>query len=211
MAESIFSRVWMGLRKRLGLIKVITIYQYVVRASGRVMSPTQKKVNWAADTRIQFELSFEDDPFFRTITDNFRDAQKRFEADIVQLVKDQEKRIEQLPVDRSPFAWNEKVSKEEISEITLKRFLRFATEKEKIDYEKTGQVKKPAKPTFLVTAVDFEMADSFQVTSDKLKSFESQDTGVFKLYRWDDEHEDEDRLDAHWSGRRWKVEYLHAL
>jgi len=203
MPDGIFGRFAEWVRKKLGLLRVFKVYMYVVRVSGVVMPPPEfrKKDVYKKETQIQFELSFEEEPYFRTLLDNIRDAQTRFESELRSLVKNQESKIQLLPYTQSPFSWSEKISADIITQTTINNFLKVATEKDKAEYETKRIVKIPAKPEFVVQAVDFEPVESFEVTEDKIKTFESIDTFIFKLYRPNEEEE----------YRAWRGEFLHAL
>jgi hypothetical protein len=208
--EGVLGRLATFLRRRLGLLRVVKIYMYVVRVSGIVLPPKEfrKKTSYKRETQIQFELSFEEEPYFRNLNEDRHEAQRRFEAELVGLVKNQENKIEQLPYLNSPFAWSNKVSAEEVSQTTIDNFLKTATTKDIQEYGVKGVIKVPAKPEFIVQAVSFAPvsvetggADSFEVTEDKIKTFEAIDTFIFKLYR---PNEDEEY-------RSWSGEFLHAL
>ena len=203
MPDSILSRLATFLRRRLGLLRIITVYMYVVRVSGIVLPPPafRKKDIYKKETHIQFELSFEEEPYFRTVTEDLKEAQARFERELRELVKAQENKIPILPYTDSPFSWSEKISADIITQMTINNFLRVASEKDRTEYETKKIVKVPAKPDFVVEAVDFEPMESFEVTEDKIKTFESIDTFIFKLYRPNEEEE----------YRAWRGEFLHAL
>lgn len=190
-------------RKKLGLLRVFKIYMYVVRVSGVVMPPREfrKKEVYRRDTQIQFELSFEEEPYFRTLIDNFRDAQTKFEPELRDLVKNQETKIIQLPYTQSPFSWSEEISADIVTQTTINNFLRVANTKDMTNFETKRIIKVPARPEFVVQAVDFEPVDSFEVTEDKIKDFQAIDTFIMKLYRPNEEEE----------YRSWSGEFLHAL
>lgn len=204
--EGILGRFAGWIRKKLGLLRVFKIYMYDVRVSGIVLPPEEfrKKPTtqyFREKTPIQFEISFEEEPYFRTLTEFPIEAEKRFTAELEELAKNQEKIITQMPYLESPFSWSEKVPADTVTQETINKFLRVATDKDKKDFETKGIIKVPAKPELVVKAVSFTPVDSFEVTEDKIKSFESIDTFIFKFYRPMEEEE-------YWAR---KGEFLHSL
>jgi hypothetical protein len=203
LPDSILGRFSEWIRRRLGLLRVFRIYRYDVRVSGIVLPPKEfrKKVSYSRTTPIQFEISFEEEPYFRTLLEFVREAETKYEAELRELVKNQERIITQLPYLQSPLGWSEKVSAEIITQETINKFLRVATDKDKKDFETKRVVKVPARPELVVEAVSFTPVDSFEVTEDKIKTFEAIDSFVFKFYRPNEEEE-------YWARRG---EFLHSL
>jgi hypothetical protein len=199
----IFGDLGLKIRRFLGLLKIYRIHRYVVRASGIVLPPKEfrKKTEYKPDTQIQFELSFEEEPYFRTLTEEYKVAQTRFESEITDLVRDQERHIERLPYLRSPFSWYIEVNASFVTKEVLDKFLENATDKDMENYKTKNIIKIPARPIFAVSAVDFEYVDVFEVTEDKVRELKSIDTFMFKVYRPNEEEE-------YWSRTG---EFLHDL
>lgn len=194
MAESIFSRLVRNIRRRLGLIQIVRIYMYVVRISGEVIPPegTQKKKTYKRESLIQWELSFEEEPYFRTITPDLRLAEQRFKTEIEELVKAQETKVAQMGVRKSPFRWFETIPREAASQRQIDDFMKVATKEDQENFEKTGQINIAARPNFSITTeVNFEPADMkpnyFDVDSDRLKMMRSIDSFIFKVFRPNEE------------------------
>jgi hypothetical protein len=185
--------------RRLIAPRMVRVYQYVVRVSGRVEPPTvvqRKKPR--EQTEIQFELSFEAPPFFRTLIADFKEAQRKFEPELLALVSQQELTATRM---RSPvmfaqgvFSWTaEKAVEEAIAEIgfapvqrLITEFLATATEPEKARFEMERKIRVPLRPKFVVTAVDFEPFGFIDVPEDMIRLRKAVDEFVFKLYRPDE-------------------------
>jgi len=206
--ESFIERIkrFMGLladtiRKRIGLIRVYRIYCYEVRVSGYVIppKPVRRKDFYKPYTCIQFELSFEERPYFRTLISNFKDAKERYEKELEYLVKEQEQRAVR------EFAFNptEKVEASKYPDL-VRKFLRVASREDLEMYELSGgkYIKIPGRPEFVIEAIDFEEVEYFDVEEGKLKEFKALDDGIFKLYR---PYEEEVPY------MQWRVPFLHDL
>ena len=187
------------LRKKMGLVRVFKIYMYEVRASGYVIPPkeVQKKRHYKKESMIQFELSFETEPFFRSMIESHIEAKRRYEREIEDLVRKQEERS----MEKRAFTWFIKVPATAVPQRLLSEYLRVATPREKEEYRKSGLIEIAARPTFAIEAIDFAPVESFEVRGDMIKEFKAIDTFVFKLYR---PNESVDYM--HWEG-----EFLHDL
>jgi hypothetical protein len=175
-------------------VKTIVVYSYVVRASGIVIPPkeTQKKKTYAKDTLIQFELSFEDSPFFRTIISDYKEAMTKFESAMRELVADQE-----LVAVRQKAIYCEAIPEDQIEKDTLLNYLQFATKREREKYEATKRILvAKGRPEFAIDAIDFEPVESFEIPANKLQKGTAEDTFVFKLYR-----PEEDKQFDSWGGK----------
>jgi hypothetical protein len=207
MPESFIERIkrFMGLladtiRKRIGLIRVYRIYCYEVRVSGFVIPPSdvRKRDIYRPYTCIQFELSFEERPYFRTLISNFKDAKDRYEKELEKLVSEQEERA----IKEFAFRPTIRVEAKKYPEL-VDKFLRVASDKDMEEYERSGgrYIKIPDRPKFVVEAIDFEEVEFFDVEEGKIKEFKAFDDGIFKLYRPYDEM----------PYIQWRVPFLHDL
>jgi len=193
------------LRKKMGLVRVFKIYMYEVRASGYVIPPKEVRKKTLSDYKpesmIQFELSFETEPFFRSMIESHVEARRRFEDEILDLVRKQEERS----MERKAFSWWVKVPATAVPQRLLSEYLKYATPREKELLRKEGLVEIVGRPTFVVEKMNFTPVGSFEVSGDLLKRFEAIDTFIFKLYRTPEDMEsDSDYI--HWEG-----EFLHGL
>jgi hypothetical protein len=190
-------------RKKLGLLRVYEIYRYDARVSGIVLPPEgfKRKGEYSRSTPIQFEISFEEPPYFRTMIKFPIQAERRYYAELKELVENQERIITTLPYLESPFAWFNKVRREIVPPETVAKFLRIATRKDLERYETESTVKVPARPELVIEATSFTPVDSFKVTEEKLKEFEAIDTFIFKTIR-------PGESEPYWER---KGEFLHSL
>jgi G3E family GTPase len=193
--QSIFQRVTGYVRKLLGL-ETYKIYRYVVRASGIVVPPVKRKKNAKQrkeKTHIQWELSFEEAPYFRTFTarEDSPSPQKRYENFITETVRAQE--VEAMR--RKVFTWFVERDAEEVSTGELQRYLNNPQRGEDKKLEEKSQINEYQRPHFEIQAIDFEPFDSFTVPADQIKKGMSDDGFRLKLYR---PNEDESYQD--WRG-----------
>ena len=151
-------------------------------------------------TLLQFELSFENSPFFRTMISDTKLAKERYATFLENLVREQEDAsttvTSRITDQMGAFAWRQDTSRENIEQKTLLKFLSHMTEKDMERYEKTGLVKRPLTPQFIVVDIDFEPAGVIEISSDKLKEFKAKDIFIFKVYRPEEYPEDFN----HWEG-----------
>lgn len=161
---------------------VVRIYTYVVRVSGYVLPPMEslrkKKGRQGLDkeTVIQFELSFEDRPFFRTVIAKQTDAEMKYKNELAQLVKDQEdtslrKKAFSYPIPKSNKfeMWEDYIAGTSLTKSKIR--------KERPDEFTLG------KPSFMVDAIGFEPTGYFDVPSNQLREFKASDDFIFKIYR----------------------------
>jgi hypothetical protein len=193
------------LRLRLGVIKEFTVFQYEVRLSGIVLPPAGNlKKQPEEKTAIQWEISFEtqpsrsigergEPPFFRTFTPEWREAQKRFEASLIELVRRQEMLsrfvFSRASNDIGIFSWKENVDVNRVPQRALNEYFKNIDDAKRFRIEQTGIVKVGKKPNFRIDAISFQPIDSFIVTSDRLKEFSVYDRYYFKVYRPDEDVE----------------------
>jgi hypothetical protein len=208
MPESLFTRFSKWIRTRLGLLRVFRIYFYVVRVSGYIIPPrdVRKKKRYDPKTPIQWELSFEERPFFRTLLSNKEEAYAKFEDGLRALVREQEKRsiiefaFKGAKTDSDDAVF---IDAEEMPQTILNRYLMMATEKQEEKYRKEGKVQVAGEPDFVIEAMDFEPVDYIDVPEDRIKEFQAEDMYILKLFR--PEEVDEEPYDS------WKGEWTHEL
>jgi hypothetical protein len=193
--RSALSGAFKSIRKRIGVLRVYRIYQYEVRCSGYVLPPKEVRKNkdYSKTTVISFELSFETFPFFRTFTPAFSDARKRFESELIDLVRNQEKRTIEYDV----FSYPTRVP---LGSGDMAKFLGLKP-KQRDEFMENFTMSKPVFPEFVVTAIDFEPVEFFDVDEGRLKEFRSIDSFIFKVYRPMEETEYES----------WNGEFIHEL
>ena len=204
--DGLISKIAEWLKYRLGLVRYVRIYCYVVRVSGIVLPPVplRKKSDWqylTSESPIKFELSFEETPFFRTVIADWKEAQKRYDGELRELVKNEERKAGEAPIGSTPFAWFIKADASLLPVRKLEEFLAVADPEQKKEYQRTGKIMVAARPEYVIMAMDFEPVESFEVRSEKIRQFEAIDTYFFKLYRPD---EDEPY-------RQYTGEFLHKL
>jgi hypothetical protein len=183
MAER--TTLWERFLRRLGFRKQIRVYQYEVHFSGVVIHPKSfgnvakfKK----SKTPLQWEISFEENPYFRTVTADENEALRRFEDDIISLIRQQEVKISNLPITDSPFGrWFEEAKKEEANTKQLRDFLLSSGEKDREYFENTGKLKVPPKVHFEVDDMSFDAVSSFLVPTNRLKTGEAVDSFKFLI------------------------------
>jgi hypothetical protein len=210
---------WIGavaeaIRRRLGIKRYYTIYQYVVRASGWVEPPKEmKRKETDPLSAIQFELSFETAPFFRTFLDNYEKAMEKYEGEIEALVKEQEVKAMRFrppalgyvkPMITSVYLVPKDVLEEIKKELSKEELERMAT---------TGLVRwrMPLRPTFHINKIDFEPYGSFDVEVERVKEGKAVDVWVFKLYRPDEIEEKPTEKELRRRGWIWSGAHLHDL
>jgi hypothetical protein len=192
-------RVREAIARRIMPPKVVTVYSYVVRASGYAEPPRemQRKKRYKRETLIQFELSFEESPYFRTLTADHKEAEKTFGDALKDLVADQE-----IVAFRKRAIYASLIKAEEIPEETLQSYLRGASVEEKTRYKEEKKIFMPkGKSTFVVTAIDFEPIEMIEVPEDRIPERRASDIFYFKLYRPNEEEE----FDL------WRGEWIHDL
>jgi len=201
-----FDRFITSIKTRLGIVKIYRVYMYVVRVSGVVYPPQDfRKKSPSRDTAIQFELSFEDAPYFRTLTENYRVAEKRFDGELRSLVTEQEVASRSVKSEAfgelGAFSWR----KDEPAPTgkTLRDYLNIISDTEKERVMRTGMIKIPARPEFYIDTINFEPVDFIDVPSDRIKEFKSTDTFIFKIYRAGDTPEE--------AFNSWRDEFTHDL
>jgi hypothetical protein len=205
---AIWDTVVEWVKRRLGILKVFRIYVYVVRLSGYTIPPAdvRKKARreYNPKTPIQWELSFEEGTFFRTLTENLRDAAKRYEDDLRELVREQERRA----IEEFSFRPTIAVDIEEfkIPQKTVEAFLkygRYASKRKETaeDLVKRGQIEVSGRPDFVIQAVDFEPVRFIDISEDKLREFRATDNFIFKLFRPEDES----------PYQQWRGDFSHEL
>jgi len=161
--------------------RVYRIYMYEVRVSGVVIPPkeVQRKTRYKETTLIQFEISFEDRPYFRTFTDNPIDAERRYRP----ILEDLAKQLERHPSVRKCFTYFVEIPK---SQMTMQDYLSSPEPKDVI--RRAGPntlIKVFGKPTLVVKDVSFEPVGYFDVSEDEFPIIkgEASDTFIFKVYR----------------------------
>jgi hypothetical protein len=179
---------------------VIKIYAYNVTVSGMVLPPIEslrkKAERLDKDTVIQFELTFEDNPFFRTAIDKWDDAQKRFENELKELVKEQETRSMKSPRTGKP-AFSYAVPSQENRKLLADYLEATSLEKRKMRKESPDEFAS-GRPSFMVVDVAFQEAGHIDVPSNRLREFKAVDEYYFAVYRPED-IEKKDPID-HWDG-----------
>ena len=177
----------------------VRIYTYVVRVSGYVLPPMESqrkkrgRQGMDKETVIQFELSFEDRPFFRTVIAKQTDAEMKYKNELAQLVRDQEdvalsKKAFSYPIPKSNKfdMWEDYVNATSLTKSKIR--------KDRPDEFTLG------KPSFMVDAIGFEPTGYFDAPSNQLREFTAKDDFIFKIYRpeeypeqsfneWDDSFE----------------------
>jgi hypothetical protein len=182
----------------------VRIYSYVVRVSGYILPPAEslrkKAQNLDKDTVIQFELSFEDRPFFRTSVGKNTDCEMRYKNELKQLVKDQEI----VSVQKKAFSYQS--PKSNMWELWEDYNSASSTGKRNIrkDYPEEFTL---GRPTFMVddSAISFEPEAYMDVPSNRLREFKATDEFVFKIYRTTQEHANDDDFN------RWDGKWEHGL
>lgn len=192
-----------SIRRRIGLIRVYRIYCYEVRVSGYVIPPAdvRKKVRYIKGTCIQFELSFEEKPYFRTFISDFRIAKERYEKELKDLVEEQEKRA----IEEFAFTPTIEIDTSEVPvpQKMLRKFFEVASSSAMLSYERSGRrvIRICGRPKFVVEAIDFEPIEFFDVEEGRIREGKALDRAIFKLYR---PYDDEPYI-------QWRVEFLHDL
>jgi len=207
------------------------IYFWRVTYSGTVIEPEEVRKKKAEEaTRIQWELTFEEPPFFRSFSSSEEEVFKRYDRLIRELVKEQElKSATWVSRNRrlGAFTWFKWVDAKKAPEALKKIYERMnLTEEEKEMLEK-GIIKVPLIPTFRIDDWSIEMALApIEIAPppptgflEKLKAWilkmmgrpykppvtvtTAQDRYKFALYRPPFDRED---LIAEWSG-----DFIHDL
>ncbi|MGB9703753.1 MAG: hypothetical protein ACPLXS_03555 [Candidatus Micrarchaeales archaeon] len=149
------------------IVRKQRIYFYRVTYSGTVEVPPDLRrmdKEYRERTKIIWELTFEEPPFFRSFTDNERDFYKRYDRIIRDLIKEQELRMMawKSPTGKiGALTWKEWVPVEEVPREYLEAYRKSAlTEEEKIQLAK-GYVHFPARPILLVKDVEIVKTSSF--------------------------------------------------
>ncbi|MCS7106236.1 MAG: hypothetical protein NZ942_02890 [Candidatus Aenigmarchaeota archaeon] len=210
MPEGFVERIrrFMGLlaesiRRRIGLIRVHRIYCYEVRISGYVIPPedVRKKERYRRTTCIQFELSFEERPYFRTFISDFKTAKERYEKELKELVEEQERRAIEEYAFRPTIPFD--ISKVKVHKKIIDKFLLYSSYDQQKIYEMSGGkiIAICGRPKFVVEAIDFEPVEFFDVEEGKIKEGKALDSAIFKLYRPLDEE----------PYKQWRIEFLHDL
>jgi len=178
--------------------KPIRIFRYEVRVSGYVEPPSEvKRKPTEPKSAIQFELSFEGvrSDYFRTMIDKPEEAEKRYDKELRELVREQELVAISLRSPRagkiSLFSWRVAENVEEVerrigkrrAEKLITEFLESATAKEESEFKRKGIIKINLRPKFVITAMSFEPVDFIDVPADRIVEGMADDRFVFKLYR----------------------------
>jgi hypothetical protein len=196
------------IRRRMGLLKVFRIYVYVVRLSGYVIPPhdvrKKPRTQYAPKTPIQWELSFEEGTFFRTITGDYREAIKKYESSLAELVREQEVRSIEEFAFRPTIQVDIDVLK--IPQKTIEKYLRYGRYKSKKketaeELVRKGKIEISGRPEFVIEAIDFEPMRFFDVSEDRLREFKATDDFIFKLIRPEDTE----------PYQQWSGEFTHPL
>lgn len=185
-----FGGIREAIRKRVGLARKIRIYSYIVRVSGYVLPPkeSRKKTKYSRKTVIQFELSFEETPYFRTITGDYKLVKDKYEDELRSLVMEQERTIAEdfaiTPTEEiDPKQFN-------VPQSVILKFLRVASKKAEDEFRTRGVIKVVAgKPLMNVDAVDFEPMGFFDIDQERIREGLSTDIFNLKLYRPNEEEE----------------------
>lgn len=175
--------------------KKYTIYCYVVTINGWIEPPDEnkRKVSYYADTTLQFEISFEDYPFFRAMVTE--DNMKTF---IRSLLKDLVESAEYVCTVNKAFTYYTQLPK---GQVPIVEFIRNLTRYEILKVEDTYFVKVSTKPIFHVRSFSYKMVEKFTVSERILKEFEAIDTATIRIFRPGD-------IEPYFE---FKFEYLHKL
>jgi len=176
-----FRKLREGFYKGIKPKRVWRIYMYEVRVSGYVIPPksSQRKTRYSSTTTIQFELSFEERPYFRTFISDPLACERRYGNELENLVK----ALEKHPKIRRLFTYFEQIPK---SQLTLEDFMAVAESRRVVlSAGPNDLIKVFGKPKFVVTAISFEPVGYFDVSEDEfpIVKGEASDTFIFKTYR----------------------------
>lgn len=197
--------IWDGfvdwIRARIGRPRGVRIYFYVVRVSGYTIPPhdvrRKTRGRYNPKTPIQWEMSFEDRPFFRTTIANYKEAIEKHEPELRALVREQEKKA----IEHFAFKPTIPIPSDQLSQSTINNFLLICSKNQEDEYNKTGDIFICGQPEFVISAIDFEPADFADVPRSRIREFKATDIYTFKLIR---PEEDEAYQD-------WKGEWEHDL
>jgi hypothetical protein len=138
------------------------LYFWRVTYSGTVIEPEEVRRKRPEEaTRIQWELTFEDPPFFRSFSSSEEEVFRRYDRAIRELVKEQElKSATWVSKSRrlGAFTWSRWVDARKVPEALRKIYERLNLTEEEKEMLERGIMKVPLIPTFRVDDWSIEMA-----------------------------------------------------
>lgn len=167
------------------------LYFYRVVISGVVMEPKEISTGKGSDTtRINFEIAFEDPPFFRSFEDSEDKVFRKYRKDFEDLVKAMEIFSTRCRYDRvvkggkrtiGAFNWKVYVPINKVSKSYLDLVKRLSLSEEDRKMLAQGYIFVPLKPEFSVRDVSIEKAMDKKVVPAYLRK--AKDVFVFRLFR----------------------------
>lgn len=176
--------------------KKYTIYCYIVTINGWIEPPDEnkRKASYYSDTTLQFEISFEDSPYFRCmIGEDY--YMKEF---IKSILRDLVGSAEYICTLNKAFTYYKQLPK---GQVPLVEYIRDLTKYEVLKVDDSFFVKVSTKPIFHVSSFSFKKVGKFVVSERILKEFEAVDTATVRVFRPGD-------IDPYFE---FKFEYLHKL
>lgn len=140
----------------------VKIYFWRVTYSGTVTEPPEVRRKKAEEaTRIQWELSFEEPPFFRSFSASEEEVFKRYDGAIRELIKEQELKSAMWVTRKKrlgAFSWFKWVDVRKVPEALKKIYEGLELTEEEKEMLAKGLIKVPLIPTFRVDDYSIERA-----------------------------------------------------
>lgn len=179
-------------KKVSGPVKVV--YEIVEEEGKQKLVARGTPTQYLPDTTLQFEISFEITPYFRSII-----RPEHFEYWFIKnILDDLIASAEMMAAKNKAFTYYVELPVEKAR--NLLEFIRDKTITE-VKEMKTGTVKVSTIPTFVVKDMSIVFEGSFDVSEKILKRFEAIDTVIVRIFR-------PDELEPYWE---FTFEYLHSL
>lgn len=185
------------------------LYFYRVVISGVVIEPKEVSTGKGSDaTRINFELAFEDPPFFRSFEDSEDKVFRKYRKDFEDLVKAMEIFSIRCRYDRivrggrktiGAFNWKVYVPINKVSKSYLDLIKKLDLSEEDRRMLAQGYVFVPLKPEFSIRDISIEKAMERKVVPAYLSK--AKDVFVFRLFRAGD-------IDPYFE---YRDEFVHSL
>jgi hypothetical protein len=137
------------------------IYFWRITYSGVVEEPTEVKKKGEEATKVQWELTFEDPPFFRSFSSSSEAVLKRYDTAIRELIKEQELKSA-IWVSKNKrlgaFTWSKWVDAKKAPASLIRIYEKLSLTKEEKEMYAKGIIKVPLIPHFRVDDYSIEKA-----------------------------------------------------